>query len=239
MKFLLQVTRNHFGVFDDILNMYEEIGEQVVILEKYQSILDWREKPHMGRVLEMIYADILDFHGKALSYFQQKSKSHSRRLIVQSPVLTRAFHVMSAWQTLFRSTWTNFRKRFSEPIENFKRHRRLLENHANVVLFEEISAIRDSQAEARRSERETRKREQQCRVRAWLAHEDMESDQDHNASLRQTCPSAGQWILKKRLFKVWFDLESKADPILWLTGIPGAGKKYPLTRIIRAGFQRN
>lgn len=82
MKFLLQVTKNHFGVFDDILDMYEEIGEQLVILEKYQSILNWREKPHMGRVLEMIYADVLDFHGKALSYFKQKSKCPSLSLVV-------------------------------------------------------------------------------------------------------------------------------------------------------------
>ena len=82
MKFLLQVTRNHFCVFDDLLDMYEEIGEQIIILEKYQSLLDWREKPHMGRVLEMIYADILDFHGKALSYFTQKSKCPNLGVVI-------------------------------------------------------------------------------------------------------------------------------------------------------------
>ncbi|KAK0631420.1 hypothetical protein B0T14DRAFT_2863 [Immersiella caudata] len=216
MKFLLQVTRNHFRVFDDLLDMYEEIGEQIVILEKYQAVLDWREKPHMIRVLEMIYADVLDFHGKALSYFTQKT-----------------------WQTLFRSTWTNFQRRFSEPIDNFKRHRRLLENHANLVLFEEIMVIRDSQVESRKAEREDRRREQQTRVRAWLAHEDMQSDQDYNAGLRNSFPGTGLWILKKRLLRAWFDPESKADPILWLTGIPGAGKTILASVIIDEARKRN
>jgi len=50
--------------------MYNEIGEQLGLLGKYQSL--FREKPHMMNVLEMIYVDILEFHAKALSYFRQK-----------------------------------------------------------------------------------------------------------------------------------------------------------------------
>jgi hypothetical protein len=50
--------------------MYNEIGEQLGLLGKYQSL--FHEKPHMMNVLEMIYVDILEFHAKALSYFRQK-----------------------------------------------------------------------------------------------------------------------------------------------------------------------
>jgi hypothetical protein len=71
MKFLLQVTNNFVHAFDDLLDMYQQIGEQINLLEKYQSLFE--NKPHMRRVLEMIYIDILDFHAKALSYFRQKS----------------------------------------------------------------------------------------------------------------------------------------------------------------------
>lgn len=74
MKFLLQVTSNFVKAFDDLLDMYQEIGEQVGVLEKYQNLFDWKEKSHMRQVLEMIYIDILDFHAKALSYFRQKSE---------------------------------------------------------------------------------------------------------------------------------------------------------------------
>jgi len=71
MKFLLQVTNNFVHAFDDLLDMYQKIGEQINLLEKYQSLFN--NKPHMRRVLEMIYIDVLDFHAKALSYFRQKS----------------------------------------------------------------------------------------------------------------------------------------------------------------------
>lgn len=71
MKFILQVTNNFVHAFDDLLDMYQQIGDQINLLEKYQSLFD--NKPHMRRVLEMIYIDILDFHAKALCYFRQKS----------------------------------------------------------------------------------------------------------------------------------------------------------------------
>jgi len=130
----------------------------------------------------------------------------------------------SVWRTVFQSTWSTFRTRFSEPIENFKRHRRLLENHASLAFFEEIKAVRDKQAESFRFLREDAKRQQQERVRTWLAHEDMMSDQDHHVEIRQDYPGTGKWILKKRIIKAWLDLEAKSENIVWLTGIPGAGK---------------
>ncbi len=72
MKFLLQVTSNFARAFDDLLDMYEQVGEQLDLLEKYHSMFE--AKPHMRRVLGMIYVDILEFHSQALSYFRQKSK---------------------------------------------------------------------------------------------------------------------------------------------------------------------
>jgi len=77
MKFLLQVTSNFVNAFDAILDMYQDIGEQINILERYQALFDWKENTHMKTVLEMIYTDILDFHAKALSYFRQRSMFHS------------------------------------------------------------------------------------------------------------------------------------------------------------------
>ena len=72
MKFLLQVTSNFARAFDDLLDMYEQVGEQLDLLEKYSPM--FKARPHMTRVLEMIYMDILEFHSQALSYFRQKSK---------------------------------------------------------------------------------------------------------------------------------------------------------------------
>ncbi|KAF7560257.1 hypothetical protein G7046_g3884 [Stylonectria norvegica] len=48
--------------------------------------------------------------------------------------------VFLAWRTLFQSTWNTIRTCVAEPIEKFKRHRRLLENYAALALFEETKA---------------------------------------------------------------------------------------------------
>ncbi|KAI1412101.1 hypothetical protein F5Y13DRAFT_164339 [Hypoxylon sp. FL1857] len=209
MKFLLQITNNFVKAFDAILDMYQDIGEQIAVLEKYQTLFDWKDKSHMKAVLEMIYVDILDFHAKGLSYFRQKT-----------------------WRTLFGATWNTFRTRFDEPIQNFKRHRRLLENHATLSLFEELKVIRDNQSEAIKLQRESARLQEQDRVRGWLANEDMMPDQEHYIAIRRDYPGTGRWILKKRSIRIWMDLETEAEPIIWLTGIPGAGKTILASVII-------
>ncbi|OTA54483.1 hypothetical protein K449DRAFT_469433 [Hypoxylon sp. EC38] len=215
MKFLLQTTNNYVKAFDAILDMYQEIGEQITVLEKYQALFDWKEKTYMKSVLEMIYVDILDFHAKALSYFRQKT-----------------------WQTLFRATWNTFRTRFDVPIQNFKRHRRLLENHATLSLFEELKAIRDNQTETIKLQLESAEQQRQDRVRVWLSHEDMMPDQEHYIRIRRDHPGTGKWILKKRLIRTWLDLETEAEPIMWLTGIPGAGKTILASVIIEEAHRQ-
>ncbi|KEZ43202.1 hypothetical protein SAPIO_CDS4876 [Scedosporium apiospermum] len=207
MKFLLQVTSNFVNAFDALLDMYNEIGEQLGLLGKYQSL--FCEKPHMMNVLEMIYVDILEFHAKALSYFRQK-----------------------LWKQLFRHTWKNFRTRFNDTIQNFKRHKSLIESQATLAQFEEICSIRKQQAEQLTFQREEAVKRRAQAVRAWLAAESMTVHQDHFSALRHEYPGSGEWILKKNRVRQWLDVGSAAGPLLWLTGIPGAGKTFLASTLI-------
>jgi hypothetical protein len=77
MKFLLQITNNYVKAFDALLDKYEDMGEQLDVLAQYQALFDSNDNSHLSTVLEMIYADILDFHGKALHYFKQNSMPSS------------------------------------------------------------------------------------------------------------------------------------------------------------------
>ncbi|KAK0718014.1 hypothetical protein B0T26DRAFT_830132, partial [Lasiosphaeria miniovina] len=128
--FLLQVTRNHVRAFDALLEHYEDMGEQLEPIQHHQPLFELRENGHLNAVLEMIFGDILDFHAKALSYFQQKR-----------------------WRIIFDATWNNFRTRFSEPMNNLRRHRKLLENYANLTALERISALSNDQTEALKLQR--------------------------------------------------------------------------------------
>lgn len=89
--------------------------------------------------------------------------------------------------------------------------------------FEAIQLIRNAQAEQLKEQREEARRQRRARVWAWLAAEDMRSEQEYHSTVRQEFPGTGRWIIKKRLMNAWLDLETKCDSLLWLTRIPGAG----------------
>jgi hypothetical protein len=64
MKFILQVASTWAEAFDTILDAYQQIGEHIPLLQQYHAIFE--HSPHMQRVLEMIYTDILEFHRLAV-----------------------------------------------------------------------------------------------------------------------------------------------------------------------------
>jgi hypothetical protein len=57
--------------FDALLDAYQEIAENLPILEGYQSTFAKNER--MQVVLECVWSNILDFHIRALRIFDQSS----------------------------------------------------------------------------------------------------------------------------------------------------------------------
>ena len=69
--------------------------------------------------------------------------------------------------------------------------------------------------------REETQRQKQY-VLKWLSAVDAMSDQDHHRDCRNISDS-GQWLLQNKRFQAWRDPDSLSSPLLWVTGIPGAG----------------
>lgn len=59
-------------------------------------------------------------------------------------------------------------------------------------------------------------------VLRWLSPADAMSDQDHHRVCRGRSDS-GHWLLANGRFKAWSDPDSDSSPLLWMTGMPGAG----------------
>ncbi|PVI07637.1 C2H2 domain-containing protein [Periconia macrospinosa] len=70
MKFLLLTASNFADSFEILLDAYEQIGEQLPLLQEYEALF-W-DNPYMVEVLELMYMDILDFHQHALKFFSGK-----------------------------------------------------------------------------------------------------------------------------------------------------------------------
>lgn len=70
-------------------------------------------------------------------------------------------------------------------------------------------------------EREATHRQKQ-QILKWLSAADARSHQDHLRSYRAKTNS-GHWLLQNKRFQAWVDPTSDSAPLLWVTGIPGAG----------------
>jgi hypothetical protein len=59
-------------------------------------------------------------------------------------------------------------------------------------------------------------------VQRWLCSLDAQTR--HETAAKSRYATSGDWLLKDPTFTRWFDFHYGDEPLLWLSGIPGAGK---------------
>ncbi|KAF2997000.1 hypothetical protein E8E14_002795 [Neopestalotiopsis sp. 37M] len=210
MKFILQIAGAYSGAFNDLLDMYQKIGDSFHLLTQSEQLFP--ENSQMLRLLILIYKDIFEFHRQALKYFRRP-----------------------LWRQLVDATWKTYKSRFDPLIERIQDHGDLIHKQAALAEIEQCQRARDDQEVERRSKIEN---EQNQRLRVlydWLHCPNVENDQYHFSKIRQEYPGTGRWLLDVPVFKEWFDPKFHSIPaLLWITGIPGAGKTILASLVIEA-----
>lgn len=69
-------------------------------------------------------------------------------------------------------------------------------------------------------------------VNAWLCPFNCESQQQTHSNTRSVCKDPGRWLLDNRLFQDWHNPDYCSKPLLWLNGIPGAGRKFTIIDLL-------
>jgi hypothetical protein len=105
-----------------------------------------------------------------------------------------------------------------------KQHRRLLESQVGIVEFEEIQKAQQFAEVAFQNARDADLDRRRSKVLQWLSPSSAETIQESCEKARLKYPGTGQWLLRDDRFKKWFHPDICSNPLLWLTGIPGAGK---------------
>ena len=126
---------------------------------------------------------------------------------------------------MFRACWKTFRSRFRPVLENLRRHKALIETQASLYQFEEIQRMRvaaEAEFQAFREAEDLRRRRA---VQDWLSAANTELDQEIKATVRADYPGVCRWILDNKSVQAWRGLSSRSSPLLWVNGIPGAGKQ--------------
>jgi len=142
------------------------------------------------------------------------------------------------------TSWGRFQARFNNIIEDLKGHEELVEKEASAHHMAQASDMKQSldllkyeMHEKLDSLAQDEKKEcfdQRQAISAWL-----KLDQDDQLAIFDKLESEGRkfdgtcsWILKNTKMASW--LQSKPEtPIVWLQGIPGAGKSIIIGRLIK------
>ena len=75
---------------------------------------------------------------------------------------------------------------------------------------------------AREREEMNERKQLMARVSQWLAP--LSQTARHESFRDARLAGTGQWLIDRPEFRGWLDPEQCVEPLLWLHGIPGAGK---------------
>ncbi|CAI7613090.1 unnamed protein product [Penicillium pancosmium] len=206
MKFLLQAANTFSEAFGKLLETYQIIGESLPLLDKCQGFLE--DTPYVRQALESIFHDILEFHQYALGYFKKPM-----------------------WQRVFQATWATYKTRFQPIVDNLYRHKDLLEGRVTFTQLETVILNGEKTLQELQKQQRDEAMSNYRDVQGWLGNVNVETDHESIARVRCDNPEAGSWLLRHPLFQPWQDATSDTL-LLWLNGIPGAGKSVLASLII-------
>ncbi|KAH6845632.1 hypothetical protein B0I37DRAFT_407111 [Chaetomium sp. MPI-CAGE-AT-0009] len=185
--------------FEAIVRTMERIGD---LLPLFTNVLsDFVDKKHIQDILGLFYRDILDFHWQILQFF-----ALPRRKI------------------MFETLWPKRRERIAVVEANIERHARLLGEN---ITFESIKREHEARlrAFAEYQEAETFRANQKFHALKTALCPRMYDDKLEWLSSR-TYPGTAGWLAREEAFREWMDVSSSSKTLLWLQGIPGAGKSF-------------
>ncbi|KAL2272437.1 hypothetical protein FJTKL_06560 [Diaporthe vaccinii] len=207
IKFLLGIAKTHVESFDKLLDVYEKVGSIIPGLMAYRSMLE--KHPPLATVLEDYYSDILRFHEAALKVFARPT-----------------------WKKLFKAAWKTFDTEFQPLLQSLANRRELLESEKGSASLYEISKAREEMAARHEAKKQELRRDEiekhkwrLLQIKAQLGAADYQQDLEMAAEARNVTNS-GDWVLQSPTFKHWADKAATRHSVLYVHGIPGAGKEY-------------
>ncbi|KAF2732444.1 hypothetical protein EJ04DRAFT_496968 [Polyplosphaeria fusca] len=198
MKLIFQIASEYPAAIEKLVSVYSRLGEALPRFDKLSEA--FRGNSDFQRRMALIISDIVEFHREAYLFFQKKG-----------------------WKYFFATLWGNFDRRFSGLLDRFSENCRLLEMEASTTsIVEDLHFRRKMEEEIVKTEKE-RIISQRQEVLKWLNVQD-EEQEDALFKLRESIHAHScDWIQRKDPIKSWMSIMSN-QPVMWLTGKPGAGK---------------
>ncbi|KAL9122534.1 MAG: hypothetical protein Q9187_000916 [Circinaria calcarea] len=197
IKFLLLISSTFLKSWDALLEAMAQIGESLPQFQVYGNLFNMSQG--MKHALCIFYSDILEFHVTILNFFRHKK-----------------------WSIFFESLWPRYAGKISVILHNIRRHKLLVTDEVTLANITEAYKARERAYEEYDKNQQEWDRLNFAEVNRSIAP----SMYDHELErLGSKCNRVtGEWMRTEDAFCDWSDLKSPMTRIIWLVGIPGAGR---------------
>lgn len=148
--------------------------------------------------------------------------------------------------------WKDFDSTFKSILDDLKRQCDLLDRVAgaehmvqsqqdsqslrelrteHIMYVEQYKLDRDKLRQAVEENEKERARNHRDEVLKWVSSTTMSDWHEEYCKKRQICPGSGRWVLRKEKLEGWKDSETPTNSVLWMYGIPGAGKHIQILSV--------
>lgn len=182
--------------FPKLIGLLERLGAILSLYHQYDQLIT--NEPRFKLALSAVYQDVL-------TLLQKADQALKRRGIT----------------VFFRSIWTTFESEFDGGLQKLALHTSMLDGETALANWRYVrTTLEPAVAHAERSSVAIMDQPQRRKIMTWLDAVDAASDLVQHSRRRTT--GTGLWLARDSNFIQWHT--SKKSSILWLHGVPGAGK---------------
>jgi len=182
-----------------------QISLSLPAFENYTQLFPGNQAIHQA--LCLFYRDILDFYATILDFFKYKK-----------------------WSVFFESLWPRSAGRIRVITESIEKHKMLMDGSITLAHVSEAHTARQHALEEFERQQEFRLRQDLESVKSSLGPVLYDRDLQRLKTLRVI--RSGAWLLDQGEYTKWYEPSDKTTRLLWLQGIPGAGKTFLSSTVI-------
>ncbi|KAL6796983.1 hypothetical protein J3E68DRAFT_450030 [Trichoderma sp. SZMC 28012] len=199
IKLLIQWAASLTQSIDALANTAAEIGELLPEFKLMAAMFGNNEQ--MKLVLVLFFQDILDFYAVALKFFG-----------------------LPHWRVMFEALWPSQKEKIKIVMGHIERHTNLMRNKVRLEHLREEYEHRQRAFDHFEAIQKSNMRQEYNVIKTDV------SPKFYDAELYrirgQICKGTGNWLKQASDFKKWLNGDDDSTRILWLCGIPGAGKTH-------------
>ncbi|RTE76813.1 hypothetical protein BHE90_008704 [Fusarium euwallaceae] len=192
--------------FTAISDTLEEVGS--LLPEFCEVTRIFTDSVRLQEILVLFFRDLLDLY-----------------------LITIKFFSLNRLKIVFEALWPSRRDQIKVVTKHIARHRELMRTEVRLEEIRAADEARQRELEHFAKVEENTIKQEYFTLRAHVSPKtyDDELYRYHEA----VCEGTGKWLFRDQSFKDWEDQSKASTRILWLKGIPGAGKTLLASSVIR------